>query len=433
VQSPPALRRRAPLLDVLQDGHFRSLWYVGSINELSRRMELLVLSWLVLQTTNSPFQLGLVLVFNHLPRPLFSPFAGLIADRVNRRRVLAASQVVNCATAAAILGLIIAGRIAPWHVFIAVSLHGATKALEDPARRTAILDIVGATHLVNALSLDTISGTVGKMAGPVLFGVLVDTSGFTGAYSFVLVMHLLTLGVLTRVRIPNVVQSGEREPVLRSLGAAAAFARHDPMLLGMLYITVVMNAMAFPAQQFIPAIGRDQLLVGATLVGLLAAAEGLGQMAGAVLIAFTRNLRHHGRVFVIGSAMVLLSAMTFVWSPWYVVAFAVLTIGGIGQAGFGTMQSAITMLSAPPAMRGRMMGLMSVCIGTGTPLGTLEIGYLALLLDTQWSISANAMAGLLLLAPALALTPLLWRPSAAVPAAAPGAGTQPARDTEAKG
>lgn len=397
---------------MLQDRHFRSLWYVGSLNELCRRMELLVLSWLILQTTNSPFQLGLVLVFNNLPRPLFSPFAGVIADRVSRRRILAAAQVINCATAAAILTLIFTDRIASWHVFVGVGIHGATKSLEDPARRTAILDIVGANRLVNALSLDTMSSTVGKMAGPVLFGVLVDASGFTGAYVFVLIIHLLTLGVLTRVRIPNVPQSATREPVWRSLGAAVRFARHDPMLLGMLYITIVMNALAFPAQQFIPAIGRDHLLVGATLVGLLAAAEGLGQMAGATLMAFSRNFRRHGLVFVIGSVVALLVAMAFVWSPWYGLAFALLTIGGMGQAGFGTMQSAITMLSAPPAMRGRMMGLLSVCIGTGTPLGTLEIGALALVFGTQWSISANALAGLLLLTPALVLTPLLWRPSA---------------------
>jgi MFS family permease len=397
---------------VLQDGHFRSLWYVGSLNELCRRMELLVLSWLILETTNSPFQLGLVLVFNNLPRPLFSPFAGVIADRVSRQRILAAAQILNSATAAVILALIFTDRIASWHVFLAVSVHGTTKSLEDPARRTAILDIVGASRLVNALSLDTMSNTIGKMVGPLLFGVLVDTSGFTGAYIFVLIIHLLTLGVLTRVHIPRSPQALGREPVWRSLGAAVQFARHDPMLLGMLYVTIVMNAMAFPAQQFIPAIGRDHLGVGATLVGLLAAAEGLGQLAGATLMAFTRNLRRHGRVFAIGSVVALVVAMLFVWSPWYGLAFALLTIGGLGQAGFGTMQSAITMLSAPPAMRGRMIGLMSVCIGTGTPLGTLEIGYLALFFGTQWSISANALVGLLLLAPALVLTPLLWRPTA---------------------
>ncbi|MSQ06783.1 MAG: MFS transporter [Dehalococcoidia bacterium] len=404
---------------VLQDRHFRSLWYVGSLNELCRRMELLVLSWLILQTTNSPFQLGLVLVFNHLPRLLISPFAGVIADRISRKRILVAAQTVNSATAAVILALIMTEQIVSWHVFVAVALHGTTKALEDPARRTAILDIVGSGRLVNALSLDTMSNTVGKMAGPLMFGVLVDTTGNTGAYIFILILHLLTLAaVLTRVHIPPVQQALVREPVWRSLGAAVEFARHDRMLVGMLYVTIVMNAMAFPAQQFIPAIGRDHLLVGATLVGLLAAAEGLGQMAGAFLMAVTRNLRRHGLVFAIGSVVVLLIGICFVWSPWYGLTFALLTIGGIGQAGFGTMQSTITMLAAPPAMRGRMVGLMSVCIGAGTPLGTLEIGALAVVFGTQASISANAILGLVLMAPALLFTPLLWRPTT-TPAASP--------------
>jgi len=109
-------------------------------------------------------------------------------------------------------------------------------------------------------------------------------------------------------------------------------------------------------------------------------------------------------------------AILFVWSPWYALAFLVLTIGGIGQAGFGTMQSSITMLSAPRPMRGRMMGLMSFCIGLGTPLGTLEIGAVAAAFSTQWAISVNALAGLFLMIPALLLTPLVRQPAAPPPA-----------------
>jgi MFS family permease len=180
----------------------------------------------------------------------------------------------------------------------------------------------------------------------------------------------------------------------------------------MLYVTIMMNALAFPVQQFIPAIGRDHLGVGPALVGLLVAAEGLGQLLGAALMALTRNFRYHGRVFVMGSVAVLVMVILFVWSPWYPLAFAFLTISGIGQAGFGTMQSTITMLSAPPELRGRMMGLMSFCIGLGTPLGTLEIGAVAVAFTTQWAISVNALAGLWLMLPALFMTPLVRQPSA---------------------
>lgn len=418
------LRGGAPVFAVLQDRDFRVIWYVGSLREISRRMELLVLSWLILQATQSPFQLGLVLVFNNLPRPFLSLFTGLIADRFNRWRILAAGQLINTGIAVTLLALLATDAIAAWHVYAAVFMQGATKALEDPSRRTAILDIVGERRLVNALSLDTISNTSGKMLGPLLGGIMIDASGglllpwlgadageragFVGAAGLIVAVHLADLALLTRLRIPPKPPraAGRVEPLWRSLGDGVRYALGTPLLWGMLYVTIVMNALAFPMQQFIPDIGANNLGVGATLVGLLVAAEGIGQLTGAATMALTRNLERHGLVFIIGSSVVLLMAIGFVWAPWYLLAFGLLVLGGIGQAGFGTMQSTITMLAAPPEMRGRMVGLMSVCIGIGTPLGGLEIGIMASLFSTAWAISVNAAAGLLLLVPALLLTPL---------------------------
>lgn len=410
MQQPP--RTRIPVFSVLDNRDFRAIWYAGSLHEISRRMELLVLSWLILQTTDSVFQLGLVLVFNNLPRPVLSLFSGVIADRYSRYYIMVAAQSANVLVAGAVLALLFVDVVTPWHVYLAVVMQGVTKSLEDPSRRTAILDIVGEGSLVNALSLDQMGNTLGKMAGPLLGGVLLNAAGFNGAYYAVVAGHLLALGFLTRVRIPPRRSLVQREPVWRSLSVSLKYALHSPLLLGMLYVTIMMNALAFPVQQFIPAIGRDHLGVGPALVGLLMTAEGLGQLFGAGLMALTRNLRYHGRVFVIGSVAVLVMVILFVWAPWYVLAFALLTIGGIGQAGFGTMQSSITMLSAPPDLRGRMMGLMSFCIGVGTPLGTLEIGAVAVSFSTQWAISLNALAGLLLMLPALLLTPLVRQPTA---------------------
>lgn len=417
-------RSDAPVFSVLQDRDFRAIWYVGTLRELSRRMELLVLSWLILQATQSPLQLGLVLVFNNLPRPALSLFTGFIADRFDRWRILMASQLINTLVAATILYLIFTDTITAWHVYTAVFVQGATKSLEDPSRRTGILDIVGERRLVNALSLDTISNTAGKMIGPLLGGIMIDTSGpfiaswfgfestelggFVGACGLIVLIHLVDLAVMTRVRIPKKERITTWEPVWSSLGNGIRYALATPLLWGMLYVTIVMNALAFPLQQFIPDIGANNLGVGATLVGLLVAGEGIGQMIGAGAMALTRNLERHGLVFVLGSIVVLLMAILFVWTPWYVVAFAVLIVGGVGQSGFGTMQSTITMLSAPPEMRGRMVGLMSVCIGIGTPLGGLAIGVLAEVFGTPWAITANAALGLVLLLPTLVLTPLAW-------------------------
>ena len=401
---------RAPVFSILQNADFRVLWYVGGLAELARWMELLVLSLLVLEVTDSVFQLALVLVFNNLPRPFFSLFTGLIADRFSRHRVLIIAQSVTALTAASLFALIVSDVVQAWHVFVAAFALGVTRSLEDPSRRTALLDIVGERRLVNAMSLEVISNTTGKIVGPLLAGIMIDTVSFTGAYSVVLAFQLCNLTLLlTRVRIPYARRYSQIEPVWRGLGAAINYARHSPMLLGLLYLTILMNAMAFPVRQFIPVIGRDHLHVGVTLVGVLVASEGFGQLAGAGMMALTRNLQYLGRVYVVGSIVVLTAAMLFAWSPWYALTFGLLTAGGIGQAGFSTMQSTITMLSAPPEMRGRMMGLLGVCIGVGTPLGALEMGAIATI-STQWAISGNAIVGLFLLLPVVFATPLVWRP-----------------------
>ncbi|MFQ6026952.1 MAG: MFS transporter, partial [Dehalococcoidia bacterium] len=263
--------QNAPIFSVLRNRDFRAIWYVGSLHEVSRRMELLVFSWLILQTTDSLLQLSFILAFNNLPRPFFSLFSGVIADRFSRRRILFVAQFINLSVAAAILLLVIVGLIASWHVFLAVFLTGVTKSLEDPSRRTAILDIVGERRLVNALSLDTMSNTSGKIIGPFFGGLLLDTVSFNGAFTLILALNIANLLLLTRVRIPQVERPMTVQPMWRSLGDGIRFARRSPMLLGMLYITIVMNALAFPLQQFVPAIGRDHLGVGATLVGLLVA------------------------------------------------------------------------------------------------------------------------------------------------------------------
>ena len=400
------------LWSLLQNADFRIIWYVGNVGEFARRMELLVLSWLVLQLTDSYFQLGLVLAFNNLSRPMVSMFTGYIADRFPRRNVLVAGQMINVLTTATLLAVIAYdfNLIKGWHVFTAVFILGLTKAIEDPSRRTAIFDIVGQRRLVNALSLDVISQNIGKMAGPIMGGIVLGAAGFTGAYTFLLVVHLSNLVLTAKLRIPDYRGPAQIEPVLRSLKVAVGYAWRSPVLIGLFYITIVMNALAFPVQQFIPAIGRDHLGVGVTLVGLLVAADGFGQLAGAGIMAITRDLRYHGRVFVLGSTGVLLISIVFVWSPWYALTFGLLTLSGIAQSGFSTMQSAITMLATPHDMRGRMMGLLSVCIGAGTPLGALEMGAMASAVSIQWAISLNAFAGLVLLLPSLTISPLLWKP-----------------------
>ena len=419
-------RHTSPMMEVLGNPRFRAVWYVISVAEVTRWMELLVTSVLVYSLTDSTLMLGLVLGFENLPRPMFSPFTGIIADRFDRKKIWFSALAIKLGAAVALLGLLATGNIAPWHVFGAMFLQGVSRALEDPARRTALFDIVGERRVVNALSIDSISMTAGRMLGPFAGGFFVENlgyvwpyyAGYVWAYAAIVVMHIAAVSMVLRVSIPLVEREWRVEPIWNSLGDAVRTALSHRQLVGMLFITIMINAMAFPARQFVPAVGRDHLNVGETLVGLLAASEAIGQLIMAGMLASVSRVRYHGRIFAVGAFTVMLTSTIFTWLPWYAATFGILVVSGIGLSCFGTMQSAITMRSAPPEMRGRMVGLMSLCIGIGTPPGVLLMGWLGDRIGIQWSVTLNALACIALSLPALFLTPLATRPSPPPPQSA---------------
>ncbi len=419
-------RPASPMMEVLRNPRFRAIWYVVNVAELTRWMELLVTSILVYSLTDSSLMLGLVLAFENLPRPIFSPFTGIIADRFDRKKIWVVSLAIKLAAGVALFGLLVSGQIAPWHVFAAMLMQGVSRALEDPARRTAIFDIVGERRVVNALSIDSISGTVGRMVGPFVGGFLVEHvgyfwpyyAGYTWAYTAIVVMHVAAMALAIRVQIPRVEREWRVEPIWNSLGDVVRAALGHRQLVGMLFITIIINGLAFPARQFVPAIGRDYLRVGETLVGILAGAESVGQLITAGILASVGSVRYHGRIFAAGAFGVMITSTVFVWSPWYGVTLLIMIISGIGVSCFGTMQGAITMRSAPPEMRGRMVGLQSLCIGLGTPPGVLLMGWLGEVIGIRMSVTLNALAAIAISLPALFLTPLITRPSPPTPQSA---------------
>jgi len=406
---------RGAAAQLMRERNFRIIWSVGILAEFGRRYEILALSLLILDITNNdPAQLMLLWVFNNLPRPFVSSLAGYIADLFSRQRVMLITQTFNLGIAAGLLALMLFDleSLRTWHIFAAAFIQGTTKAVEDPSRRTGIFDIVGRDRLVNAMSLDVISQNVGKMIGPVVGGLLIQFWGYPAAYIFLLFVHAGNLWLISRLSIPAVGPRAAVAPLWTGLGNSFAFAWKNKVLVGMLSITIVMNALAFPLQQFIPAVGKELLAVGPALVGTLVAADGFGHLAGAAVMASTRAVRYHGRYFTFGSIVVLLASAAYVLSPWYALAFALLCVSGLGEAGFSTVQSSIMMLVSPREMRGPMMGLLSFCIGVANLLGALEISFVVSVLSLQNTISLHAMVGLALLFPAMAFTPLITRPLA---------------------
>ena len=401
---------RVPALVVLQNRDFRVLWGSRVLHEASRRMELLVLILLIRDITGSYFQLGLLAVFLNAPRPVLSLFSGVIADRLDRRLIMITAHVCYFGVATVILLLLVAGAIQPWHVFVVVFLQGLAKVLEDPSRRTAMFDLVGAERIANAVALESMTSTIGKIAGPLTAGILIAATSFTGAYVVLTVLDLAALLLLVRLRLPHRVQgSGPQLAVWQSLREGIAYSLSNRMVLGVLLISIVMNAMVLRIQEFIPVIASDHLLVGPFLVGLLTSSEGVGNLIGASIISLKGNI-HHGRIFVAGSLIMASLVLAVTLSPWFAVSFALLLLAGIAHAGFSIMQSTILLLASPAGIRGRIVGVNSLTNGAAQMVGPLEIGAIADALSITFAIGLNAGLALLLILPMVILTPLVWRP-----------------------
>ena len=399
------------MLEVLRSKDFRFLWTARSIHEVSRRMELLVLGYLILRLTDSAFQVGLIAVFLNIPRPVLALFAGLLADRLDRRRILIAAHTSYVGIAAAMLLLLITGVIQPWHVFVAVFVQGLVRVTDDPARRTAIFDLAGQKNIASAMSLETITNNWGRILGPLAGGILIAWAGFNGAFAVIVAFDLVSLWLITRVRLPYPAQAiSSGLSMARGLREGVEHSLANRMVLGVLSMSLIVNALVFPIQYFIPVIANDLLLVGPVLGGLLGSAEGIGTLIGASIIAMKRNIRYHGRLFCSGALVVASAVALMAWSPWYVVSFALLLFGGLGQAGFSTMQSTILLLESRPEIRGRVMGAQGTVNGLGHLIGGSEIGAIASTFGIGLAIGINAGAGILLILLVMVLTPLVRRP-----------------------
>ncbi len=399
---------RVPALSVLQVRDFRFIWSSDVLDNICRWMELLVLSLLMLELTRSAFWVALVGTMRFSPMLFFGIFSGLIADRVNRWLVMVTARGSNIVVSAVLLALILGDWIEPWHILLGALAVGWTFVLDMPSRQSVVYDLVGVQNFVRAQSLIVINFTLGRIAGPALGGLFIETTGFGGAYMFLVALYIPTFILISMVgrRIPR--SAINARPVFRSIATGIRYAATNPMVRAVLLITLVINALGFSALQLYPVVAKEHLGVGAGLTGVLLSADGIGMLIGAAIIGSLGSIRYHGRLFGAGSALVLFSVLMFVLSPWYPVSFLVLMVAGLGNAGFGTMQSTIIMGSAQPDMRGTAIGVMSLCIGLG-PIGTLELGGLTSLMDTRMAIGINATVGLLLMLPVVLFTPLVRR------------------------
>ena len=406
-QAPKPWSERVKGLLQLRD--FRLMWAAGGLDNTGRWMDVVVMGLLVLEMTDSAFQVALLFVFRWLPMLAFALISGMVADRANRWAIMMVSRMVAVAITGAILVLVLTGAVEPWHVFIASFFLGWLFVLEFPSRRSLIYDLVGNDRIVSAMSLETINMTLGRFMGPFLAGLLIELTDFSGTYIVLMVVYIVAFVLILVMKGRGPVRAPSPYAFWSTVSRGFKYSVNNSVIRSVLVITLIMNSMAFSVESLFPVVAKNHLGVGAGLTGILISAQAIGSLAAASVIASLAVVRYHGRIFALGLVLQLISLLFFALSPWYPVSFLMLMLAGLGAAGYSTMQSTIILISSEPEMRGTALGMLGQCIGVAA-VGGLAVGVIANYFSAQAAVAMSVSLGLLLLIPALSFSPLLRRP-----------------------
>ena len=385
------------------------MWAAGGLDNTGRWMDVVVMGLLVLELTDSAFQVALLFVFRWMPMLAFALISGMVADRANRWAIMMVSRMVAVTTTGAILVLVLADAVEPWHVFIASFFLGGLFVLEFPSRRSLIYDLVGSDRIVSAMSLETINSTLGRFMGPFLAGLLIELTDFSGTYIVLMVVYIVAFVLILVMKGRGPVRAPSPYAFWSTVSRGFKYSLNNSVIRSVLLITLIMNAMAFSVESLFPVVAKNHLGVGPGLTGILISAQAIGSLAAASVIASLAVIRYHGRIFALGLVLQLISLLFFALSPWYPVSFLMLMLAGLGAAGYSTMQSTIILISSEPEMRGTALGMLGQCIGVAA-VGGLAVGVVANYFSAQAAVAMSVSLGLLLLIPVLSFSPLLRRP-----------------------
>jgi MFS family permease len=383
---------------------FRRLWLIGLVVFAVRWLEMLVVGVFVYQHTGSAFQVAMMTLLRMAPMVIFGPLIGAYVERIERRR----AQIVVClsmlTTALVVAALTYSGRLEVWHLAVASFCNGIAWAADNPVRRVMIGEVVGLERMGAAMAIDVGANNASRMLGPTIGGLVLVTLGISGAFSISVVCYVLALCAAFRLQHRNSVAPMATGAVFAQIVEGLLIARRDQRLVAILTITVIYNVFGWPFTSMIPVIGQDSLHLTASGIGILASMDGIGAFLGATAIALWARPRHFRRLYIGAVLGYLVLMMGVAQAPTTLFAGGALLSTGLANSGFSVMQATLIYLAAPAAMRSRLYGVLSLCIGSGL-LGFINIGLMAEWIGAPTAATVSGIEGLA----AMALTWRWWR------------------------
>lgn len=376
----------------LANPNYRRYFAGQAISRIGTWMQMIAQSWLVLTLTGSSVLLGLVVALQALPVLLLGPYGGLVADRVDKRRLMVVLQTVMAVQALALGVLTVSGTIRVWEIALLAALLGLNNAFETPARQAFMLEMVGPAELRNAVSLNSVMVNVARTVGPAAAGIVIAVAGegicfLVNAASFVAVVaSLLTL---------DTSQLSPSPPAGRSAGQlreGLRYVRRTPELAVPLVLMAIVGMLTYEFSVSLPVLARSSLEAGAQGYGYMTAAMGAGAVAGGLVVA--ARGRTGLRPLVLAAAGFGVLVVCAALAPNLTLELAALVLVGAASVSFIAIANSTLQLRSAPDMRGRVMGLWIVAFQGSTPIGGPLIGWIISRSDARVGLAVGAAAAL---------------------------------------
>ncbi|HZI90916.1 MAG TPA: MFS transporter [Thermoleophilaceae bacterium] len=385
-----ALRR--PFLSLAVPNYRR--YFAGQVVSLSGNwMQMVAEVWLILQLTGSGVAVGLLTAAQFAPILFFGAWGGLLADRIPKRRLLMITQAAMAIPALLLLALALTGLVDAWMVVALAFVRGSVNAIDNPARQSFVIEMVGVDRVVNAVSLNSVIVHCARMAGPAVAGVLIVTVGVEACFALNAITFVAMLVALARMAPEQLVapQPAAREP--GALRAALRYVAHTPALAVPLAMMALVGTLSFNFQVLLPLLATGTFDGGPQAYAALVTSMAVGSVAGA-LVAGTRG-RVSARVLVMASAAFGVFTVLAAAAPTLPLLAGALVLVGAASVTFAAGVNSTLQLAVEPEMRGRVMALYSVVFLGSTPIGAPLAGWLSEAAGPRAGLMMGAAAALL--------------------------------------
>jgi MFS family permease len=350
--------------------------YVGgqAVSLIGTWMQMTAQSWLVLTLTHSSTALGAVVALQTVPVLVLGPYGGVIADRIDKRRLMIVLQGAM-GVQALILGLLtVTGSVRVWEIGVLAALLGLNNAFENPARQSFMLELVGAEHLRNAVSLNSVLVNVARVIGPAVAGLLIATVGDGVAFLVNAASFIPVVGSLMTMDATALHPSPPAPRARGQLREGLSYVRRTPELAVPLVMMGLAGCLTYEFQVTLPVMASRGLNVGATGFGFMTAAMGVGAVLGGLLMA--ARGRTGLRPLVAASSAFALAMAFATLAPSLALELVALALAGAASITFMSTGNSTLQLTADPSMRGRVMSLWFVAFQGSTPVGGPLVGWI---------------------------------------------------------